>query len=194
LFMVLADVLNAVGGMASVIAAGAAFVTVLYARATVTQARSARQEAKEAHAEETRQHARLLEATEAAHQQEMMQRKRAFAAELALQRHAQLERIADLLGEVADVARMEQIQPPPRIDGTPFPLTRTTGMLARLEATLVIFESLGGPSFDSAMQLSKEGRRATTPPMQLVGGAMDAMDEITSRTRSDESLALPPAE
>lgn len=189
--MVVADVLNAVGGVASVIAASAALVTVVYARATVAQARVARQEARDAHAEETRQQAQLLEATEAAHQQEMRERARALASELAVQRLAQLGRITDLLGEVADVARMEQIQPPPLIEGTPFKLTRTTGMLARLEAALVIFESLGGPSLDKAKQLSKEGRWAHTPPMRIVGDAMTSLDEITFLSRDDGSLALP---
>lgn len=188
LLMVAADVLNAVGGIASVIAAGAALVTVIYARATVAQARAARREAKDAHAEETRQQAQLLEATTMAHEQEMVEREKALASELFLQRLAHLGRITDLLGEVADVARIEQVQPPPLIEGTPFRLTRTTGMLARLEAAIVIFESLGGPPLAKAEQLSKEGRRANTPPMQIVGDAMGALDDITFLAKSNDRL------
>jgi hypothetical protein len=190
-FMVIADALNTVGGVASVVAAGAALVTVLYARATVVQARTARREARDAHAEETRQQAQLLEATRMAHEQEMREREKALASEMFLQRLVHLGRVTDLLGEVADVARIEQVQPPPLIEGTPFKLTRTTGMLARLEAAIVIFESLGGPPIAKAEQLSKEGRRANTPPMRIVGDAMSALDEITFLAKDNDRLVQP---
>ena len=189
--MVVADVQNVVGGIASVVAAGAALLTILYARATVVEARAARQEAKEAHAEETQQQAQLLDATRVAHEQEMTERERAFASDLILQRLAQLGRITDLLGELADIARTEQTNPPPLIEGTPFKLTRTTGALVRLEAAVVIFQGLGGPPLAKVEQLSKEGRRANTPPMHIVGEAMAALDEITFIAKDDASLAMP---
>lgn len=187
----IADALNTLGGVASVVAAGAALVTVLYARATVVQARTARQEAKDAHAEEARQQTELLEATSMAHEQEMIEREKALASEMFLQRLVHLGRITDLLGDVADVARIEQVQPPPLIEGTPFKLTRTTGMLARLEAAIVIFESLGGPPLAQAEQLSKEGRRADTPPMRIVGDAMGALDEITFLAKENDRPVQP---
>ncbi len=189
--MLIADVPNTVGGAASVVAAVAALVTIIYARATVVQARAARREANQAHTEETHQQAQLLEATRVAHDQEMAERERALASELFLQRLVQLGRITDVLGEVADVARIEQVQPPPLIEGTPFRLTRTTGMLARLEAAVVIFESLGGPPLAKAEQLSKEGRRANTPPMRIVGDAMAALDEITFIAKDEARLRTP---
>jgi len=189
--MVVANVLNVVGGVASVIAAGAALVTVIYARATVVQARAARREARDAHAKETQQQTQLLEATRMAHQQEMKEREKALASEMFLQRLAHLGRVTDLLGEVADVARIEQAHPPPLIEGTPFRLTRTTGMLARLEAATVIFESLDGPSLVKAEQLSKECRRASTPPMKIVGDAMGALDEITFLAKDNDRLVQP---
>ena len=105
--MMVADKLNAVGGVTSVIAAGAALITVIYARATVVQARAARREAKDAHAEETRQQVQLLEATRLAHEQEMREREKALASEMFLQWLAHLGRVTDLRGEVADVARIE---------------------------------------------------------------------------------------
>ncbi len=77
------------------------------------------------------------------------------------------------------------------IEGTPFKLTRTTGMLARLEAAIVIFESLGGPPIAKAEQLSKEGRRANTPPMKIVGDAMGALDEITFLAQGNDRLVQP---
>jgi hypothetical protein len=189
--MVVADVLNAVGGMASVVAAGAALVTVIYARATVIQARAGRREAKDAHAEETRQQAQLLEATRMAHEQEMVEREKALASEMFLQRLVHLGRITDLLGDVADVARAEEINPPPTTEGTMIRLTRTTGMLARLEAAITIFESLGGPALATAEKQSRKGRMANTPPMRILGDAMSALDEIAFLARENDSLTQP---
>jgi hypothetical protein len=191
--MVMADVLNAVGGVASVIAAGAALVTVVYARATVAQARAARHESREAHAEETRQQTALLEAMRMAHEQEMVERERALASDLILQRLVQLGRVTDLLGELADIARTEQTSPPPLIEGTPFKLTRTTGVLVRLEAAIAVFEGLGGPPLAKAERLSKEGRRANTPPMRIVGDAMAALDEIAFIAKDEGRLMMPEA-
>jgi hypothetical protein len=189
--MMIANALSIVGGVASVVAAGAALVTVIYARATVVQGRAAERESRDAHAEETRQQAQLLEATTIAHQQEMNERAKALASDLFLQRLVHLARITDLLGDVADVARIEQVHPPPLIEGTPFRMTRTTGMLVRLEAAIVIFESIGGPPLAKAEQLSKEGRRANTPPMRILGDAMAALDEITFIAKDDDRLTTP---
>lgn len=189
--MLIADALNTVGGVASVVAAGAALVTILYARATVSEARTARREARQAHVEETQQQAQLLEATRVAHEREMAERERALASDLILQRLAQLGRVTDLLGELADIARTEQTNPPPLIEGTPFKLTRTTGVLVRLEAAVVVFQGLGGPPLAKVEQLSKEGRRANTPPMRIVGEAMAALDEITFIAKDDASLTMP---
>ncbi len=189
--VVLADTLNSVGGIASVVAAAAALVAVLYARATVSEARKARTESSAAHAEESGQQAKLLEATTAAHQQEAQERERALASDLVLQRLVQLGRITDVLRELAEIARTEMVDEPPLMTGTPFRLTRTTGMLARLEAATVIFESLGGPALSKAESLAKEGRRANTPPGTILGDAMGVLDEITFLARSDDRLCLP---
>jgi hypothetical protein len=177
-----ADVLSAVGGVASVVAAGAALVTVVYARATVIQARVGRREAKDAHAEETRQQAQLLEATRTAHEQEIVEREKALASEMFLQRLVHLGRITDLLGDVADVARAEEIDPPPTTAGT---------MMARLEDAITIFESLGGPPLAAAEKLSREDRMPNTPPMRILGDAMSALDEIAFLARENNSLTQP---
>lgn len=189
--MPIADALTTVGGVASVVAAGAALVTIIYARATVVQARMARHEARQAQVEEAQQQAQLLEATRVAHDQEMAERDRALASELTLQRLAQLGRITDLLGESADIARSEQTDPPPLIEGTPFKLTRTTGVLVRLQAAIAVLEGLGGPPLAKAEQLAREGRRANTPPMRIVGDAMAALDEITFIVKDDGRFRVP---
>jgi hypothetical protein len=64
-------------------------------------------------------------------------------------------------------------------------------MLARLEAAIVIFESLGGPLLANAEWVSKECRMANTPSMRIVGEAMSALDEITFLARHNDRLVQP---
>ena len=158
----------------------------------MSEPRKARTESSAAHAEETGQQAKLLdEATTAVHQQEAQERERVLASDLLLQRLIQLGRITDVLRELADIACTQMVDEPPLMTGTPSRLTRTTGMLARLEAATVIFESLGGPTLSKAESLAKEGRRANTPPGTILGDAMGVLDEITFLARSDDRLCLP---
>jgi hypothetical protein len=189
--VILADAWTAVGGAAAVVAAAAALVTVYFARDTVIEARASRREARAAHAEQVRQETALLEATHLVHEQEMAERRVQFERELVLQRHDQLGTIGDLLRAVADIARSEITTRPPVIEGTPFTMTRTTGMLARLEAAIATFELLGGPPLEHAATLAKDGRMANTPPARILGDAMSALDAIAFLTRNEASLVLP---
>src|SRR6266516_2850884 len=102
--MILADAWSAVGGIAAVVAAGAALITIWYARATVGEARAARREASDAHTEEMAEQRSALQASTAAHQEQMRERERALATEIKLQRIVQLERVAEVLTDLADTA------------------------------------------------------------------------------------------
>src|SRR6266516_2713188 len=102
--MILADAWSAVGGIAAVVAAGAALITIWYARATVGEARAARREASVAHTEEMAEQRSALQASTAAHQEQMRERERALATEIKLQRIVQLERVAEVLTDLADTA------------------------------------------------------------------------------------------
>jgi hypothetical protein len=188
--MIIANVM--VGEAATVVAAGAALVTVLFARATVRQAKDARKEQSEAHKEEMTKHAELLQATTAAHQQEMADRKRAFDAELALQRLAHLGRILELVGEVADLARADIAEAPPPTGIGRGTWTRVTGALARLEAAIVIYERLGGAALPPEVrQFSIEYRGSGTAPELVVGEAMSVLEKLKHLAETDASLAPP---
>jgi hypothetical protein len=107
-----ADVWAPIGAVATLGAAVAALVTVFFARATVVQARAQRTEAAAAHGEAMRHENSLLMATVDAHHREMAERGQAIATERVLQRLAQLSTIIELLREITDIARDEQVHPP----------------------------------------------------------------------------------
>jgi hypothetical protein len=189
--VVLAAAWSTVGSIAAVIAAGAALVTVWFARRTVMEARAGRQEAHEAHADEMRQQAELLATTTSAHEREMAERERVFASELVLQRHAQLGRITDLLRRLADIARDEMVENPPLLEGTPFRLTRLTGVMAQLRAALAIFDALSGPALNQTEKLI-HGYHAGTRASEVLGVAMnEAFSEVNSVAENHPSLRVP---
>jgi hypothetical protein len=189
--MIMADAWTTVGTIASVVAAGAALVTVRFARGTVIESRAGRREAHLAHAEETRQQAQLLEATITAQEREMEERQRAWASELVLQRLIQLGRVIELLGETADIARLEIASPPEKVRGQIGTWTRITGALARVEAAVSTFERLGGPPLSDVREMSIRCRRMDTPPERVVGEAMAMLAEAQHIAATDMSLELP---
>jgi hypothetical protein len=195
--MVMADTAATVSAVFAGVAAAAALATVLFARDTVSEAKAARREAQQAHAEATREQARLLDATTAAHDEEMRERERAFRSELVLQRLAQLGRLEELLGEVADIARFEIANPPPSIGvGRPGSWTRITGAFARVEAAATLCERLEpGPGLVDALTAAKimshHLRTPNIPPSQIVGDAMSMLDRVVHASQTDGSLMLP---
>jgi hypothetical protein len=197
--MILADVIGTVGGLGSVVAAGAALVTVLYARSTVVVARAGRRDAHDAHGEEMREHARLFEATKVANEQEIEARERALRAELVLERLSQLGRVEEMLGEIGDIARFEIAQPPPLIGAGPGRWSRVTGALTRLEAAIGICERLGidgtvAAVLSEAKLMSNQRRGVGTPPTLVVSEAMMLLSRLGSAIESDESLLIPSGE
>jgi hypothetical protein len=178
-----ADPWSAVGGIAAVVAAGAALITIGFAWATVREARAARQEASDAHAEEMAEQRRALQASTAAHQEQMRERERALAAEIKLQRVVQLERVAEVLTDLADVARIEAIHDPTGGRMSPIPLG-----LARLRVAVALLDALGGPELPTARRLG--GQAGGTPPETTRSNAFDALREIESLVRSEDRLKL----
>jgi hypothetical protein len=186
-----ADALSTIGSVGSGLAALAALAAVLFARETVSETREGRREARDAHAKQLHEQRQLLEASSRAHEAEMAERARAFASELVLQRLAQRGRIHELVGEVADIARIEiGSQPPPTGVGIGR-WTRVNGALVRLEAAVVIWERLGGPPLPDARQMSRSLRQMGTPPERVVGDAMGELAKLTADAETDESLNLP---
>lgn len=181
----------AIGDFASGIAAVAALLTVYYARATVAEARRSRREASAAHGEEMSREGQLLDATQAAHQQEMSERQRALASELWLQRLTQLGRVNELLGETADIARIEIANPPAKVAGGLGSWTRVTGALVRVEAALIILEQLGGPSLGDIKQMTIDLRRMNTRQELVVTETMGALDRIKYLAQEHASFKSP---
>jgi hypothetical protein len=196
--MIFADTLGPVGSVGSAVAVVAALATVFLAYRTVSEAKAARREARQAHIQDIGEQSRLFEATRAAHEAELKGREKALRAELVLQRLAQVGTIQELLGEVADIARIEIAHPPPPMEGFPGTWTRVSGALARLEAAIAICERLGGgPALTGvlaeARNMSNDCRMQGTPPQRVVGEAMSAIEGMTFVTETDESLVVPDA-
>ncbi len=188
--MILADAWSAVGGIAAVVAAVAALITIGFAWATVRQASAARREASNAHTEEMAEQRRALEASTAAHQEQLRERERALAAEIKLQRVVQLQRVAEVLTDLADAARAEAIQPPgrPVTDQTGRRLTGIPTVLARLRTAVALLDALGGPELPTARKL--EGQAGGTPAETTLSSAINALHEIESLARNDDRLKL----
>jgi hypothetical protein len=189
--MILADAWSAVGGIAAVVAALAALITIWYARATVGEARAARQEASDAHAEEMAEQRRALQASTTAHQEQMREREQALAAEVKLQRVVQLERVAEVLTDLAGTAQAEATHPPgrPVTDQAGRRLTGIPAVLARLRAAVALLDALGGPELPTARQLGNQV--GGTPAERTLSSAIDALREIESLARSgDDRLKL----
>lgn len=197
-----ASILPSVNAGASILAAVAALVTILYARATVREARDGRRENRGAHLEEiaemrqattaaVAEQQAATEASAAQHRVEMAERDRALAAELAVQRLTQLDRISELLLLLADVARDEARNPPerlaPAISGTRLP-----GILRRLRNAITVLEALGGPELLAAGPLARRGYGGGSDAVSFLGDALDALEEIDKLVRAGGPLTVPP--
>jgi hypothetical protein len=185
-----ADPWSVVAAIATVVAAIAALVTIGFAWATVRQARDARKEASDAHTEEMAEQHRALQASTAAHQEQMRERQRALATEIKLQQVVQLERVAEVLTDLADTARAEAIQPPgrPLTDQAGQRLTGIPTVLARLGAAVALLDALGGPHLVAASQLARQP--GGTPPQKTLSDAIDVLREIESLAHNEERLKL----
>lgn len=189
--MVFADLLNTVGQVASLVAAGAAVVAVYFAKQTVSEAARGRTEANAAHDDQMAEAKRLLEATTLAHITEMATRERDFAAERVVQRLTQLRAITDVLRELTDLARDEQTYPPTRTEINQ-PLSRIPSRLAQLNTALSIYQRLGGPEMKQAVELARAGYNAGTPLMQVLGKVQGALGEAVAQADAHVSLEPPP--
>jgi hypothetical protein len=185
--MILADAWGAVGGIAAVVAAGAALITIGFAWATVRQARAARREASNAHAEEMAEQRRTLEASTAAHQEQMRERQQALATEIKLQQLVQLERIAEVLTDLADTARAEAIHPP-ATDQRGRPMTPIPAVRRRLGAAVALLDALGGPPVVAAGKLAHQP--GGTPLETTLSSAIYTLDEIQLLARNEDRLKV----
>jgi hypothetical protein len=174
------------------VAAVAALLTVYYARATVSEARKSRREASSAHTEEMSREAQLLEATTAAHEQEMVARADALARELWLQRLTQLGKVQELLGEAVEAAHSEigkrQLGSPAIVG---IGSTQLSSALLRVEAALVILARLGGPVLPEVRNMAEKGRNAGASRHEVEADAVRAIAATRFLAETDERFGMP---
>lgn len=93
----------------------------------------------------------------------------------------QLSRIMELVGEAADVARIEIEHPPERIGvGQPGTWTRTTGLLSRIDAQAAVYDRLGGPPLpDPVRTFTRAARQLPTNQRRMVGEAESVLATLT---------------
>jgi hypothetical protein len=173
--ILLADAWTAVGSVAAVVAAGAALVTVLYARSTVSEARAGRRESHQAHEEEVAE--QRAAAAEAAHREEMRHRERALETELTLQRTLAAERVAGILLDLIRQGNHEANQPPEFIAGTGVRVTLIPAMLTRLGVAIETLEALRGPTLNVARQVARDSSGGSDP-QRVASGAVGALTEV----------------
>jgi hypothetical protein len=109
-------------------------------------------------------------------------RERDAESERVVQRLVQLSAITDVLRELTDIARDEEVHPPVRTDANQ-PLSRVPSRLSQLRAALSIYERLGGPFMNQASQLASMGYNSGTPLMQVLGLAQSALGEAIAPSR-----------
>lgn len=199
-----------IGGISSGIAAFAALITIVYARRTVVESRQGRREAQaahredleearvarvqseEAHKQNVAQQQRARQDFADAHREQMSERAAATATEIRLQRVLQAKRVAEVLMDLIETARAEHLNPPPSLaPPSPIRASRIPALLARLQNTVTVLESLGGPRLVVGGQLAAEGHTPGSIEMRYVGKGIDALREIDSLLRNDERLTIP---
>jgi hypothetical protein len=97
----------------------------------------------------------------------------ARSQQLGPQQLLQLERVADRIAEVADIARAELADPPPQMQGLPFTWSRLPSAFALVEIATIIYERLGGPTLPQVKTFVGESKGAN--PSEIVGNAMSTL-------------------
>jgi hypothetical protein len=117
----------------------------------------------------------------------------AVAAQQETPQVVQLGKLMELVGEVADVARIEIADPPEPIGvGQPGTWTRITGFAARIEAQATVYERIGGPPLPAAVgQFAREARTLPTRPKRLVGEAEGLLAMLTTFTQNADFSGAP---
>lgn len=145
--------------LVSLAGSGAALGAVYYAYLTVSEGRAARAEAAAMHAE-------------------------AQAVELAREQALQLDRIAALLHDICNTARVEHVTSPPMSRSPqPIRLSALPSMLARLRVALEVHAALGGPPMATVRELARNGFANGTDPMSQLGQATSALQELADVQR-----------
>lgn len=142
----------------------AALGAVYYAYLTVGEGRAARAEAEQMHAD-------------------------ALAAEFRREQALQLDRIAELVREICQIARAEHVTPPP-LSNPPQPmrLSALPSTLSRLAVALEVYTALEGPQLPTATELAKNGWSHGTHPLAVLGRATSVLADLADFQRRQLAL------
>ena len=137
------------------VAAIATIVAVIYARKTVNESQAATKAMAEQHREQIAELKASAAASHAASEKELLGRRIAFDHDLAIQRLAQLQRIADALTELIHAAREERTHPSERImdiqPGLALSSTRIPALQRQLRIEVRILKQLRGPDLSEVI-------------------------------------------
>ncbi len=201
------------------VAAGTAFVTVIYARSTVVDGRAAHRELmktqREASDDFVRGHQEAMAAQQLARDdfivahreamaaqalaredfaagraEEMALRKRALDAQIELERLAQAGRITEILITIAGTARDETLSPQPAAAGSQR-ATFIPSLQAQLRSALAVFYALGGAKLETADDLAGKAYSQTTQPIEMLQLATNSLGELERMADQDEKLRNP---
>ena len=94
----------------------------------------------------------------------------------------QLDKIMQLAGEAAEVARIEISNPPPAIGpGQPGTWSRIPGVVSRTRAAVVIYNKLGGPELPVEVEsFMREANQLPIKPTVIVGKAETVLSMLTN--------------
>jgi hypothetical protein len=165
--------------ISGVVAAVAAVGAVYFARDTVQQSIEGRKDADKHHDAQIAEMKAATVASAEQHRIEMKDRNRLAEADKRNQQLMQLDRVAELLRQIADVARDEHRNHPeplaPGHTGSKLPI-----MCMRLENALHVLVGLDLPNPPKTYELAET--RGRLSPILSVGDAVDALYEIQQLT------------
>lgn len=179
--MSLSDWTSVIGLGFAAAAAFFAWRAVHWARQTVRDGETASREAADRHDEQIAEMRAATTAAAAQHQAEMADRQQMAALETADLLLAQLERISDLIMDILNQAREEDIHPPDNV-GPGLTGSKLAPMCIRLENALAAIYGRAMPSPIKARDLASRGRGAGTPPINTFAMAVDALLEVHQLT------------
>ncbi len=93
-----------------------------------------------------------------------------------------LDTIMQLVGEAAEVARLEISNPPPPIGpGRPGTWSRIPGVALRMAAAVAIYDKLGGPALPAEVgSFIREAPQLPIEPTVIVGQAQTVLSTLTN--------------
>lgn len=169
----MAEFWDAVGAIAGVVNVLVLPLALWIAYLAIREARTQRREARQAHEAQLAEQRRNAEEAGEAHRERLAEQQRALAAEVKLQRLAQLQRMADVLLAIRDAARAQDRD-------------RLPALLAQLRVANAVLRA-HGETVLSTLRILSEGEAAGMNSERLLSVAIDALGAAERCARSEEN-------